>query len=225
MRNYFVSFLLIALVVELVLIFSYDFDQYALCYSSDCIEFFFEEFSLAIEFPLAALSLSVAIAALAKLSIAQKTYIEQARSAKIANGLNHLDHFKNIASFRVQNLNRLCDVPISYSMLHAAFFPEMSLSDEEPKKALAGWAKTVRETSDNVEKGGMEALVPTTYRRLVEPLMRSVGISISEDVEDAVFFAIELECYTLFREINEMSQSKPMSHFPKPSYLISVATT
>ncbi|MCD1645750.1 retron Ec48 family effector membrane protein [Marinobacter adhaerens] len=225
MNIYFISFLLIFLVVELALIFSYDFDRYSRCYSSDCIEFFLEEFSLAIEFPLAALSLAVAVAALVKLSIAQKTYIEQARSAQVANGLNHLDHFKNIASFQVQNLTRLSDVPISYSMLHAAFFPDMSLSGEKPQKALASWANTVRETSDEVEKRGMEALVPTTYRRLVEPMMRSVGISISEDVEDPVFFAIELECYKLFSEIDQISQHKPMSRFPKPSYLISVAAT
>lgn len=217
MKTYFFSFTIIVIIAESFLILSYDYDKYAFCYSSDCIEFFLDEFYLAIKFPIAALSLAVAVAALVKLSIAHQTYLEQATSSKITNSLNHLDHFKNIVSFHADNLDRLREVPISFAMLHAAFFPEISLSDDEPKKALERWKQIVQETTERVEREGLDAFAAVEYRRQIEPLMRSVGISISEDVENGVFFEIEKQCYKLLGEIGRMSKS--VSEFTVPSYV------
>ena len=218
MKAFYWIFAFLTIAIETLLILSYDLASYSFCGSSECIEFFLEEFSLAINLPITALSIVVAISALAKLSIAQRTYVDQARTSRIANSMNHLDHFKNLASFHLENLDRLKQVPISYPLLHAAFFPDISLSGHKPHKALKDWAELIRATTESLENEGFRSLVAIHYRKKLEPIMRSIGISISSEIEDPVFFAIEEECYSLLRELDHTSDARLYDQFQTPEY-------
>ncbi|MBQ0834756.1 retron Ec48 family effector membrane protein [Marinobacter sp.] len=218
MKAFYWIFAFFTIAIETLLIFSYDLDSYSFCGTSECVEFFLEEFSLAIKFPITVLSIAVAVSALAKLSIAQRTYVDQAKTSRIANSLNHLDHFKNLASFHLEGLDRLKHVPISYPILHAAFFPDISLSGNKPHKAIKEWAEFIRATTESLENEGGRSLVAIHYRKKLEPIMRSIGISISSEIEDSVFFAIEEECYSLLRELDHTSDTGLYNQFQTPEY-------
>lgn len=184
----------------------YDWSSYRFCWTRECVAFALREFSLLfLQIPSGAIAIVGFFVTLSNLNTAQ-------HSLHASNAMVHMQHFQAVVQKRIDDLEYLRDVPVSFPLLHSAAFPDLSMFPGNAAKALRVWIEHTKQASETVQRLGLNSFRAVNHRRILEPLMKQVGIG-PGDVENDLFLRIEADCYRLLDFVCELGGSVP----PRPA--------